>query len=449
MGSPDRRRKPKTVSRQALSGQRGVNTVESLFLSFGSRWNPTSTLDVGIDGDVELCDPESGEALGLLLRVQSKAVTGSLLAETPSTFEYVCEDRDLDYWFKGNVPVILVVSRPDSGDAYWVAVREYFADAATRANRRVRFDKVRDALDSSALPRLLALAAPRDSGIYLAPRRRTETLVTNLLEVASFAPRIFLAETKCRRPPDVFAALPTDTHAGEWILRSGQILSFHDLREPQWSNVCDRGSVEDFDTEEWSGDEDPVRKREFVWLLNAALRQRLFPRVVFHKSLDCYHWRRPLDNLKPVSLLYRATQQQAKRNVFKGYPRKDGTGISYYRHAGFAGRFKRFEEGWFLEISPTFVFTSDGERVSRYHADLLSGIKRLDRNPAVLAWTAMWADYLSRPGDLFRGDYPFLSFGTLARIPIDIGIDDASWMPAEDTAERALLADEDDLPLFA
>lgn len=106
--------KPKTLSKQAISGQRGVNTIESLVLSFGSKWNPTSALDVGIDGDIELCDPETGEALGLLIRVQSKAVTGPFLAETASSFEFVCDERDLDYWFKGNVPVILVVSRPAS-----------------------------------------------------------------------------------------------------------------------------------------------------------------------------------------------------------------------------------------------------------------------------------------------------------------------------------------------
>src|SRR5262249_48755203 len=132
--------KPKTLSKQALSGQRGVNTLESLILSFGSIWNPTAALDVGIDGNVELCDPETGEALGLLIRVQRKSVPGPFLAETVSSFEFVCDERDLDYWFKGNVPVILVVSRPASDEAYWISIRDYFADAAARSTRRVVFD---------------------------------------------------------------------------------------------------------------------------------------------------------------------------------------------------------------------------------------------------------------------------------------------------------------------
>jgi len=218
--------------------------------------------------------------------------------------------------------------------------------------------------------------------------------------------------------------------------------------DPIWHSVCERGSVEDFPTDEWSASDDPVRRREFVWLLNSALRQRLYPRVLHQKTLDCYYWRRPEANLDPVSLIYRATHQQAKRTVFKGYPRKDGGGISYYRHAAFEGHFRRFSDSWFLDITPTFVFTQDGERLSRYHADLLSGIKRLDRNPAVLASVMMWADYLARRGDLFTAEYPFLSFGKLVSLSIERGIVDDSWLPGEDIQERALLADDDQLPLL-
>ena len=29
-------------------------------------------------------------------------------AETDNSFEYRCEQKDLDYWLRGNVPVILI-----------------------------------------------------------------------------------------------------------------------------------------------------------------------------------------------------------------------------------------------------------------------------------------------------------------------------------------------------
>jgi hypothetical protein len=60
----------------------------------------------------------------------------------------------------------------------------------------------------------------------------------------------------------------------------------------------------------------------------------------------------------------------------------------------------------------------------------------------------MWADYLARRGDLFTAEYPFLSFGKLVPLSIERGIGDDSWLPGEDIQERALLADDDQLPLL-
>ena len=191
-------------------------------------------------------------------------------------------------------------------------------------------------------------------------------------------------------------------------LLNNQILSFHDLRDPIWNNACDRGSVEDFATEKL----DPAMilfYGSLVCLASefCATATSLSARAVSKDPRLLLLEAARGKPQEPVSLIYRATHQQAKRNVFKGYPRKDGGGISDHRHAAFEGHFRRFSDMWFLDITPTFVFTHDGEKISRYHADLLSGIKRLDRNPAVLAWVMMWADYLSRRGDLFTPDYPF------------------------------------------
>ena len=48
------------------------------------------------------------------------------------------------------------------------------------------------------------------------------------------------------------------------------IRSFHDLREQPWPQICDRGSVEQFDVDEWSDSDDPDVQREFVRLMNQA-----------------------------------------------------------------------------------------------------------------------------------------------------------------------------------
>ena len=52
--------------------------------------------------------------------------------------------------------------------------------------------------------------------------------------------------------------------------------------------------------------------------------------------------------------------------------------MSYYRHSAFEGRFVRYGSDWYLQITPNYHFTRDGDRLSRYAPDLVSGIKRLE-----------------------------------------------------------------------
>ena len=50
---------------------------------------------------------------------------------------------------------------------------------------------------------------------------------------------------------------------------------------------------------------------------------------------------------------------------------------------------------WFCQLEPDYCFTADGYRESPFADSLLAGIKRLDRHPAVLGWTRMWASHLA------------------------------------------------------
>jgi hypothetical protein len=70
-----RPRQRKTLSKQGLLGQKGVNLVERIVLDMGSRWSPSGPNEVGVDGYIELFDPLNGEALCKTLAVQSKAVS--------------------------------------------------------------------------------------------------------------------------------------------------------------------------------------------------------------------------------------------------------------------------------------------------------------------------------------------------------------------------------------
>jgi hypothetical protein len=48
----------------------------------------------------------------------------------------------------------------------------------------------------------------------------------------------------------------------------------------------------------------------------------------------------------------------------------------------------------------------------------------------------MWADLLSRPGDLFSDAYPYLRFGRQESLDIENGINDDRWLASEGEEER-------------
>ena len=62
----------------------------------------------------------------------------------------------------------------------------------------------------------------------------------------------------------------------------------------------------------------------------------------------------------------------------------------------------------------------------------------------------MWASYLNKSPDLFTSKYPFLEFGQLQSVHLDVGIDDTVWLgKEEDDLVKASEVELDELPLFA
>src|SRR3954453_5319562 len=152
----------KKITNNSILGQRGVNLLEQCVLAMGFVWHPTNqAVEAGIDGYIELRNPESEQALNLIVAAQSRALT-DFSGETADSFTYTCKERDIDYWLQGNLPLILVVSRPDTREAFWVNVRQYFGDLAARQSRKVVFSKARDRLDVTARSRFFDIARPRD-----------------------------------------------------------------------------------------------------------------------------------------------------------------------------------------------------------------------------------------------------------------------------------------------
>lgn len=271
---------------------------------------------------------------------------------------------------------------------------------------------------------------------------KTELLHSSLLPVIGFADTLYVAETEHKIPSQVWAEFKRRDAkvGGEWFLKDGRIFSFQPLDQFPFSEICDNGTIERFHSGEWSCSESPDRLRDFVRLLNRCLSAKLFRiGVKFDKQRNHYYFRATEDlstrRVGYVSLNNRRTH----RDVFKGYASAiTPDRVSYYRHSAFEGQFVPFDRSWFLQITPTYRYTWDGYHIDGSADDRLKGIKRLERNGAVLGQLVMWAALLSKPPDLF-GRYPFLDFGSLQPFRFDYGIDDEQWLPKEDPDELGSL----------
>ena len=183
----------KHIHNNSIIGQDGVNLIERIVSGMGYLWRPTSMYDAGVDGEIEIRDPTTGQVTNCIIKVQSKATTRTFARESDSACHYVCDADDIEYWLNGNVPVILVISRPDRNEAYWKHVTEYFRDPRRQADRRVVLDKVADRFDTSAADALRNIAAPKDPGLFLPPPSESEPLYSNLI------PRLFAAQRRRTR----------------------------------------------------------------------------------------------------------------------------------------------------------------------------------------------------------------------------------------------------------
>lgn len=436
----------KRIGRSSIIGEQGIAHIRRTVLDMGHMFYETGGVEAGIDGYIELRDHETGQVGNLILQVQGKATERERLpAETPDSFEWPCTEADIRYWRQGTAPVLLVIVQTKTNRAYWKSVRDYFADADAMRRHSIVFDRRNDVFDVSARAAISAVAASTKPGAIAPPTRVAEHLVSNLVPIERFGSKLFLAETNYEDNKQFGAASRSlmEDVPGEWIVKNGRVLSFHDLDDQPWSELCDHGTVEVFDSSEWAYTTDTDRQRDFVQLLNRSLREIVRDDLVFDRDRHVFYFR-PLDGRRNRSFSYRAFRKSTARNVVKFYSKKKSpTETAYCRHSAFGGSFRRFGATWYLEITPTYYFTSNGRSEDRFAHEHLKKIKELENNGAVLGQFTMWHHYLAAraKGDMYTPRYPYLAFGGISDYAVEHGVPDGLWLSKE-PGERAVLFDD-------
>jgi len=432
----------KKILNSSITGQIGINLIEKIVLEMGFLWYPTGGIEAGIDGTIEIRNPETGEVTNNILQVQSKASEHKYTAETDDKFEYTCSERDIDYWLGGNTPVLLVVSRPKDNLICWISVKDYFDTPDKIKSKKVLFDKSANRFSKNSASELVKLAASTSFGLYLPPVQKTETIYSNLLEIKKLPEYIYMADATVKNPTEIYSELRRlgAEPSSEWILRNRRILSFNDLDKYPWNQFCDTGTLDSIGVDEWAFSDDSDRENEFRDLLNNSLAEMLrtkFIRLLRDKRLFYFM---ATKKLVPRRIKYQSILNEATRTVFTGYSKKKTSDEpAYYRHSAFSGKFQKFDNKWYLEISPTYFFTKDGYFEDKFAEERIKKIKRLELNMAILGQVIMWSRILQPTpvANLFenpRAD--FIEFGELMKFDLPVGIDDKTWLPKEDDEDK-------------
>lgn len=435
----------KKVTDSVVIGDSGIALIHTIVGKMRHVWRAwDGSTDVGIDGSIELRDPSTGEASSKHLLVQSKASDRPFPSETDEKFHYICKERDVDYWMKADVPVLLVCSHPDVGGAWWVNVSAWFADPRHRASLRVDFNKATDAFDANSSTSLFAVADPYGRAHTPVPVALPETLTSNLLPV-DMPDVYYAAATSMYKTGDAYAAQRKTKHPtrSDFVLANKRIYAWRPLSGTSLANVPD-ASANTYPVAELAHGT-PDQRWLLVRLLNAALRDDLGDADFrWNHGRKFLHYRDTVDKAQKKVL----STTGHSRTVFKAHlNKKDPTKIAYYRHSALRWHFVDFDGDWYCAITPDYFFSHDGITESRYADDYLRGIKKLDRNQAVLGETRAWAAVLRTEENLLSDRDRILDFGDLVGIRVDKGISDASWKPATATsvtepAEQDRLFDE-------
>jgi hypothetical protein len=416
----------KRIRNNDLIGEAGVALMRLRLSEMGFLFHETGSVEAGTDGFLELRDPESGDMLSSVLRMQSKATENGRgwRFESETSFELPCREKDIDDWVNSNVPMILVASDTKRQVSFWKDATSYFRDPAHRQERRIVFDKQRDVFDASAAGAIADTAVPRTAGIYLPPPACREELVSNLLEVSDYPSHVWVAPATQTAMWVVEDVLRKAGVGVECFVRGGQLYSLRSFDDPVWSEVCEVEAAERHDSDDWASSDDPVKQHEFAELLRRALGEKVREQIEYDHKEKLFYFRAG-ENLDDVRI--------GSRRVFRAYRRKDGQ-IKFCRHSGFRARFLRLEATWYVELNPRYRFTADGQRPAKYRGENASKAKRLERNSAVRQQVQSLANYLAQPPTLLTPVYQFISFGELLRFEVPFGFDETAWQAREATA---------------
>ncbi|MEM9619174.1 MAG: DUF4365 domain-containing protein [Pseudomonadota bacterium] len=418
----------KKITESQRLGELGEAAARKRFLEIGFQFDGRSRIEAGIDGIAEVMD--RGKPLARMIAVQVKATgLSKYTAETEDGFTYLLNSEDLEYWKPSNLPIIIVLYRHSDESFFWKQV-----DAgAGVGKRKLTFNKHTDALNRDAVDQLAALTVPKTGfGYYVPPLGDGEDALINMMPVR-LPSEMFVASTEYSPKKAIATLLDGDAARFDWVIHGRSFWSFHDPRLASTSEIVDLDQVESIETSLLADHEDIQEQNNFAYLLRQVLRHQEQKDLRWHKEKGYFYFAAEEANTDRY-FAYRASKNDTEANVVNVVRDKDDPDrVLYVRHHAFIPRFERLLDEWFLIVTPTYYFTTNGMIPHSYPDALLSGKKRMDNNASLRGQVIMWHRFLTAEpdaGDLFAepearperaiifGEPPSIALPT--RVPEDV-----------------------------
>jgi hypothetical protein len=440
----------KIADESGFIGQDGINLIATIVGKMRHLWTPTTgQSDKGIDGYIELCrDGENGKrvATNFIIQVQSKGTGGTWPNEDDSSFTYKVEERDLKHWLAGNHPVILIVSRPKTNEAYWVSVKEYFSTLEAKKTRTIYFKKRLHRFDESADLLIQKLAIPAEAAVGVQPAAKRERIESNLLPLLAFPRTIYFAGTRFKSTDSIRAAAKKlDCYPGRsWFTKWGNVYSFNSLDAEPWPRLTTKGRRGNIPSDKWAKAEDQTIRNDFVRLLNDALAEFLAAhdliRLRLRRDYIMYYFAPDEKNIERSATW--GDGNTPRMVVQRVESKTDPSRILCYRHHALVSQFRRLGGRWYLSIEPTYHFTRDGKEPYALREDYVAGMKKLEKHQAVRNNVRFWTYWLTHQ-DLLNPRKENLVFGTPEAFAAEYGINDVEWLSKADIEEKESLGEEE------
>jgi nucleoside phosphorylase len=165
----------------------------------------------------------------------------------------------------------------------WTKYACHSAAAFTRGYLRTRPVAVRELSEGGRTP-ALHRGDPGDPDHQAA---EAEESFANLVPLRHFPDTLYIAPAVSTTRKQSWFLLnqgaldkSADYVPGAWTLHEGNLYSFVDPERSRLKTIIDVGGLDQFNTQEWAFSEEENRRRLFVHLLNAALREDLWPQGV-------------------------------------------------------------------------------------------------------------------------------------------------------------------------